>query len=73
MGNISTYLFMKRYSKANNKEQLIVGLIAICGIPISIILDSTIFSTDYEIAILFSRLLITASYGVGGIYSLVAK
>jgi hypothetical protein len=73
MGNISTYLFIKKYSRANNNEQLIVGLIAICGIPISIILDSTIFSTDYEIALLFSRLLITTSYGVGGIYSLVAK
>lgn len=73
MGNISTYLFIKKYSRAKNNEQLIVGLIAICGIPISIILDSTIFSTDYEIALLFSRLLITTSYGVGGIYSLVAK
>jgi hypothetical protein len=73
MGNISTYFFIKRYSDVENKEQLIIGLIAIFGIPISVILDSTIFSTNYEIALLFSRLLITSSYGAGGIYSLVAK
>jgi hypothetical protein len=73
LGNISTYFFIKRYTTANNIEQLIVGLIAICGIPISIILDSTIFSTSYEIALLFSRLVIATAYGVGGIYSFVAK
>ena len=73
MGNISTYFFIKRYTTSNNIEQLIVGLIAMCGIPISIILDSTIFSTNYEIALLFSRLVIATSYGVGGIYSFVAK
>jgi hypothetical protein len=73
MGNISTYLFIKIYSKGDSKEQLIVGLIAISGILISIILDNTIFSTDYEIALLVSRLLIAASYGMGGVYALVAK
>jgi hypothetical protein len=73
LGNISTYFFIKRYSRADNKAQLIVGLIAICGIPIAILLESTIFSTNYEIALLFSRLLISFSYGIGGIYSLVAK
>lgn len=73
MGNISTYLFIKKYSKGDSKEQLIVGLIAISGIFISIILDNTIFSTDYEIALLVSRLLIAASYGMGGVYALVAK
>lgn len=73
MGNISTYFFIKRYSRADNKEQLMVGLIAICGIPIAIVLETTIFSTNYEIALLFSRLLISFSYGVGGIYSLIAK
>jgi len=73
LGNLSTYFLMKTYSGYINKEQYIVGLIAICSIPISIILDNTIFSASYELALLFSRLLIAISYGVGGVYALIAK
>ena len=73
LGNLSTYFLMKTYSGYINKEQYIVGLIAICSIPVSIILDNTIFSASYELALLFSRLLIAISYGVGGVYALIAK
>jgi len=72
LGNLSTYYFIQKYSNVNNREQLIVGLIALCSIPITILLDNTIFSI-YEIEILFSRLLIAASYGSGGVYALIAK
>jgi hypothetical protein len=73
LGNMSTYFFIKTYSRNSNKEQLIVGLIAICSIPISIILDNTIFSASYELALLFSRFLIAISYGMGGVYALIAR
>ena len=70
---MSTYFLIKTYSRISNKEQLIVGLIAICSIPISIIFDNTIFSASYELALLFSRFLIAISYGMGGVYALIAK
>ncbi len=73
LGNISTYFLIKAYSRNSNKEQLIVGLIALCSIPISIIFDNTTFSRSYELALLFSRFLIATSYGIGGVYALVAK
>ncbi len=73
LGNMSTYFLIKIYSRNSNKEQLLVGLIAICSIPISIILDNTIFSTSYELALVFSRFLIAISYGMGGVYALIAK
>jgi hypothetical protein len=73
LGNMSTYFLIKTYSRNSNKEQYIVGLIAICSIPISIILDNTIFSASYELALLFSRFLIAISYGMGGVYALIAK
>ena len=73
LGNMSTYFLIKTYSRNNNKEQYIVGLIALCSIPISIILDNTIFSASYELALFFSRFLIAISYGMGGVYALIAK
>jgi hypothetical protein len=73
LGNMSTYFLIKTYSRNSNKEQLMVGLIAICSIPISIIFDNTIFSRSYELALFFSRFLIAISYGVGGVYALIAK
>jgi hypothetical protein len=73
LGNISTYFFIKKYSNGNNKEQLLVGLIAICIIPISILVDNIIFSKNYEVALLFSRLSIAASYGTGGVYALIGR
>lgn len=73
LGNISTYFFIKKYSNGNNKEQLLVGLIAICIMPISILVDNTIFSKNYEVALLFSRLSIAASYGTGGVYALIGR
>ena len=73
LGNLSTYILMKKYSGLDNKEQLIVGLIALLSIPAAIGIDTALFTTHQDIAIMLSRILISVSYAVGGIYALFAK
>lgn len=34
LGNISTFLLIKSYSKYDNKEQFVVGIIAVLMIPV---------------------------------------
>lgn len=68
LGNFSTYLIMKKFSNQNNKEQMIVGVIALASIPVAIVIDITLFTLQ-DIAVLLSRILIAISYAVGGIYA----
>ena len=35
LGNLSTYLLMKKYNGVNNTEQMIVGLVSIAAIPVA--------------------------------------
>ena len=70
-GNISTYLLVKYYSNFKNKEQFIVGIIAIIMIPILFLID--VFLTSvlvHQHILVFSRIFVAISYGVGGIYAL---
>ena len=73
LGNSSTYVFMKLFSHQNNKEQILVGLIALLAIPIAIEIDTSIFVSHQDIAVLLSRLLISISYAIGGTYALFSK
>ena len=68
LGNLSTYLIMKKFSNQDNKEQMIVGLIALASIPVAIIIDITLLTLQ-DIAVLLSRILISISYAAGGIYA----
>ena len=70
LGNSSTYIFMKFYSTQRNKEQILVGLASLLAIPIAMEIDSSIFVSHQDIAILLSRLLISISYAIGGVYAL---
>jgi hypothetical protein len=70
LGNSSTYIFMKFYSTQANKEQILVGLSSLLAIPIALQIDSSIFVSHQDIAILLSRLLISISYAIGGVYAL---
>ncbi len=72
LGNLSTYLFMKKYSGLDNYEQIIVAAISLAAIPIAIVIDTTYISNQ-TIAVITSRILIALAYGAGGIYALVAK
>lgn len=73
LGNSSTYVFMKLFSRQNNKEQILVGLIALLTIPLAVEIDTTLFASNQDIAVLLSRLLIAMSYAIGGTYALFSK
>ncbi|HMK33393.1 MAG TPA: hypothetical protein VK431_07220 [Nitrosopumilaceae archaeon] len=73
LGNLSTYLFMRRYSGLDNREQIIVALISLVAIPVAIVIDTSPLITNQTIAVITSRILISIAYGAGGIYALLAK
>ena len=73
LGNISTFVFVKKFSKLENFEQLLVGLVSICMVPIAIEINIMLFAERQDIAILFSRIFISIAYAVGGIYALKKK
>ena len=80
-GNISTYLFLKKYRNINynkynssdaNQGQLIVGLISLIAIPI-VFEVYTIVTAREDIVSLLSRYFISFAYAVGGIYNIMVK
>lgn len=73
LGNLSTYFFMIFFSKQKNKEQFLIGLVALLVIPFAVLIDTTIFESQQDIAILLSRLLISVSYFTGGAYAIFSK
>jgi len=73
LGNFSTYGFMKILSNQNNKEQLLVGITALLAIPVAMGIDTSLFVSHQDIAILLSRILIAISYAIGGTYALFSK
>ena len=73
LGNSSTYVFMRIFSHQNNKEQFLVGVIALLAIPIAIEIDTSLFVAHQDIAVLLSRILISISYAIGGTYALFSK
>lgn len=72
-GNVSTFIFMKKFSGLRNKEQLMVGVISLVLILPAYVIDSSVFSDTQDIAILISRLFIALSYAIGGIYAIYSK
>jgi hypothetical protein len=73
LGNLSTYLMMKRYSGLDNREQLIVASISLAALPAAFAIDSSLFATHQDIAVMLSRILIAAAYAAGGAYALAAR
>ena len=73
LGNVSTFVFMKKLSGLTNKEQLIVGIVSLVLIFPAFVIDSSIFPETQDIAVLLSRLFIGLSYGIGGLYALYSK
>jgi hypothetical protein len=70
-GNISTYLLIKYYNNYKNKEQFIVGIIAITMIPVLYLVDLLLTSVLFHQHVFaLSRIFVAISYGVGGIYAL---
>jgi len=73
LGNLSTYLLMKKYSNLDNREQMIVGFISLASILVSIGIGMTVFALRHDLAVLLSRMLIAVAYAAGGIYALALK
>lgn len=71
LGNLSTYVLMRRYSAADNREQMLVGIIALAAIPVAFIVDTSIFAATQDTAVLLSRFLIAVAYGAGGLYAIL--
>lgn len=68
LGNLSTYLIMKKFSNQDNKEQMIVGCIALASIPVAVFIDTSMVTLQ-DVAVVLSRILIAISYAAGGIYA----
>lgn len=64
---------MKLFSRQNNKEQILIGLVALLAIPIDVKIDTSLFASNQDIGVLLSRLLIAMSYAIGGTYALFSK
>jgi hypothetical protein len=73
LGNLSTYLLIKKYSGADNREQIIVAIISLVAIPLAVIIDSSLFATHQDIAVMLSRILIAIAYAAGGAFALFGK
>jgi hypothetical protein len=73
LGNLSTWMLIKKYSNADNREQMIVAVISLAAIPAAIAIDSSLFAANQDIAVMLSRILIAVAYAAGGAYALTRK
>ena len=73
LGNLSTYLMIKKYSGNDNREQLIVALVSLAAVPAAVMIDSMIFATRQDIAVMLSRIFIGIAYATGGAFALLRK
>lgn len=73
LGNLSTYAMMKKYSGLDNREQLIVAAISLASLPVALLIDTSVFAQQQDVAVMLSRMLIAASYGAGGAFALMGR
>ena len=73
LGNISTYLLLKRYNGISGNEQLIVGLVSLAAIPVTFEVHSSIVVIRGDVAIMLSRIFVSLAYAAGGIYAIKTK
>jgi hypothetical protein len=73
LGNISTFLVIKRYNGISSHEQLIVGLVSLAAIPVTFEVHSSIFVIRGDVAIMLSRIFVSLACAAGGIYAIKTK
>jgi hypothetical protein len=73
LGNLSTWLLVKKYDNADNREQLIVAVISLVAIPVAVVIDSSLFAPHQDIAAMLSRILIALAYAAGGAFALLGR
>ena len=65
-GNISTFIFLRRYSQIHSIEQIVTGSALLISLFCILILYHG-YLVDYESILFTSRILISLSYGLGGV------
>lgn len=65
-GNISTFIFLRRYSQLYSIEQIVTGSVLLISLFCILILYYG-YLVDYESILFTSRILISLSYGLGGV------
>ena len=65
-GNISTFIFLRRYSQIHSIEQIVTGSALLISLFCVLILYYD-YLVDYESILFTSRILISLSYGLGGV------
>ena len=73
LGNISTYLLIKRYNGISSNEQLIVGLVSLAAIPVTFEVHSSIVVIRGDVAIMLSCIFVSLACAAGGIYAIKTK
>ena len=73
LGNLSTYLMIRKYGNMDNPEQLIVALVSLAAVPAAVMIDSMIFAPRQDIAVMLSRFFIGVAYASGGAFALLWK
>jgi hypothetical protein len=66
LGNVSTFIFLRRYSQIHSIEQIITGSVLLISLFCILILYYG-YLFDYESILFASRILISLSYGLGGV------
>ena len=69
LGNLSTYLLIRKYSGNDNREQLVVAAISLVAMPVAFVIDSSLFVERQDIAVMLSRILIAVAYAAGGLFA----
>ncbi|MDH3340801.1 MAG: hypothetical protein OEL84_05905 [Nitrosopumilus sp.] len=73
LGNLSTFVFLKKFSGLGNIEQLLVGIISIVMLPVAIETNSLVLTEHQDTEVLLSRIFISMAYATGGFYALLKK
>jgi hypothetical protein len=73
LGNLSTWLLIKKYSNTDNREQLVVAVVSLAALPVALVIDSSLFASHQDIAVMLSRILIAVAYAAGGAFALSRK
>ena len=73
LGNLSTFVFLKKFSGLGNIEQLLVGIISIVMLPVAIEANSLVLTEHQDTEVLLSRIFISMAYATGGFYALLKK
>ncbi|HEU5120658.1 MAG TPA: hypothetical protein VFT71_06695 [Candidatus Nitrosocosmicus sp.] len=65
LGNISTFIFLKKYSKIYSIEQMITGSLILSSL-FSILIYYN-YTDNYEQTLFLTRVMISISYAIGGL------